>query len=204
MSSIEAAPGILENQEKEPSLEERLDVLEHDAGRHDLSLVATGFAAEKTVLETFPQEKQLAAATEIRERTKDAAGKLRRLKLAAALATTLLAMNPEDTVAKNQEPVTAEALAENPGRLEELLEGVLISIQEEQAKADRPELAPLQEETSSVLRRLQDENQGGRYGTLAIRIGEIGMRALATAGGLGLGVACYDAIKEVVKTVRKT
>lgn len=204
MSSIEAAARTPETHETEPSVEAQLDTLNVDAGRHDLAVVAEDLRAQRVIQESFPPDKRATASMEVREKSKATTDKLRRLRIAAALATTLLAMSPQETAAKEQEPVTAEMLAENPERLEDLLEGVLISIQQEQAKADRPELNPLQEEANEVLRNLQNEHKENKgYGKLALKIGETAARALASAAGFGLGVAGYDIIKEIAKAARE-
>lgn len=203
MNPIEAAPRAPETHETEPSALESLEALSIDAGRHDLVVVAEDLCAQRLIQETFPPEKRAEAALEVREKSKEARDTLKRLRVAAALATTLLSLSPQESAAKEQGPVTAEMLAEHPERLEELLEGVLVSIAHEQANAPRPELAPLQEESSEVLRRIQDgRKESGRYGSLALKVGETAARALASAAGFGLGVAGYDIIKEIAKAVR--
>lgn len=204
MSALEGAPAARESIEEERTPIASLDALTNAAGQHDLAVVAEDLRAQQEVLATFPPEKRAAATIEIRERTKVATNKLRRLRIAAALATTLLAMGPEETAAAHQEPITAEHLAENPERLESLLEGMLLSIEKEQEAGARPELAPLGAETNDVLRRIQDGHTGGgKYGALALRVGETAFRALASAAGFGLGVAGYDIIKEIAKATRE-
>ena len=203
MSSIETAPRTPEAHESELSVEAHLDALSVDAGRHDLAVVAEDLRAQRVIQETFPPEKRATASMEVREKSKDTTDKLRKLRIAAALATTLIAMSPQETAAKEQEPVTAEMLAENPDRLEELLEGVLISIQEEQAKADQPELVPLQEEGNSVLRTMQDgKERSGKYTKVAGQVAETALKVLVSAAGLGLGVTVYDGLKKVAETLR--
>lgn len=201
MSSIEKRP---EKETQEGASLEGLEALDRDAGAHDLTVVARDLAAQRTVLETFPPEQRAEVVSEIRETTKDATDKLRKLKVAAALAMALASLGPAPTGAKEVEPITAESLVENPQRMEELLEGILLTIQREQAAAERPELAPLAYETNSVLRRMQDEHKhAGRYSSLAFKVGETSVRALASAAGLGLGVAGYDIVKEIAKAVRE-
>jgi len=203
MSSIETAPRTSETHESEPTLDARLDALSVDAGRHDLAVVAEDLRAQRVIQETFPPEKRAAASMEVRKKSKETTDKLRKLRIAAALATTLIAMSPQETAAKEQEPVTAEMLAENPERLEELLEGVLISIQEEQAKTDQPELMPLQEEGNSVLRTLQDgKERGGKYTKVAGQVAETAFKVLVSAAGFGVGVTVYDGLKKVAETLR--
>lgn len=203
MRSIETAPRTTETHESEQTLDTRLDALSVDAGRHDLVVVAEDFRAQRVIQETFPPEKRATASMEVRGKSKEATDKLRKLRIAAALATTLIAMSPQETAAKGQEPVTAEMLAENPERLEELLEGVLISIQEEQARADRPELMPLQEEGNSVLRTMQDGKEGsGKYAKVAGQVAETALKVLVSAAGLGFSVTVYDGIKKIAETLR--
>lgn len=193
-----------EAQEGTNSPEQALEMLDRDAGMHELSLVARDLSAQRTVLETFPPEQCAEASSEIRETTREATDKLRKLKVAAALAIALSSFESTQVGIKEVEPITAESLAENPQRIEDLLEGILATIHKEQAVSERPELAPLAEESSSVLRRLQDEHRSsGRYGTIALKVGETAARALATAAGLGLGVAGYDILKEIAKAVRE-
>ena len=202
MSSIEKRPEQ-ETQEGVQSIE-GLEALDKDAGAHELTVVARDLSAQKTVLETIPLEKRAEKISAIREATKDTTGKLRKLKVAAALAMALASLEPAQAGGKEAEPITAESLAENPQRIEELLEGILVTIQREQGVSSRPELTPLAQESSSVLRRIQDEHtSSGRYGTLALKMGEISARALATSLGLGLGVAGYDILKEMAKAVRE-
>lgn len=203
MSSIETAPRTSETHESEPTLDARLDALSVDAGRHDLAVVAEDLCAQRVIQETFPPEKRAAASMEVRKKSKETTDKLRKFRIAAALATTLIALSPHETAAKEQEPVTAEMLAENPERLEELLEGVLISIQEEQAKTDQPELMPLQEEGNSVLRTLQDgKERGGKYTKVAGQVAETAFKVLVSAAGFGVGVTVYDGLKKVAETLR--
>ncbi len=201
MSSIEKRP---EQETQEGVSQEGLESLDKDAGAHDLTVVARDLSAQRTVLETFPPEQRAEAVSEIRETTKDTTGTLRKLKVAAALAMALASLEPAKAGAKEIEPITAESLAENPQRIEDLLEGILVTIQKEQATNERPELTPLKDETNSVLRRMQDEHKSsGRYGAPALKVGEILMRATATAAGFSLGVVAYDLLKEVVKAVRE-
>lgn len=203
MSSIETAPRTSETHESEPTLDARLDALSVDAGRHDLAVVAEDLRAQRVIQETFPPEKRATASMEVRKKSKETTDKLRKFRIAAALATTLIALSPHETAAKEQEPVTAEMLAENPERLEELLEGVLISIQEEQAKTDQPELMPLQEEGNSVLRTLQDgKERGGKYTKVAGQVAETAFKVLVSAAGFGVGVTVYDGLKKVAETLR--
>lgn len=203
MSSIETAPRTSETHESEPTLDARLDALSVDAGRHDLAVVAEDLRAQRVIQETFPPEKRAAASMEVRKKSKETTDKLRKFRIAAALATTLIALSPHETAAKEQEPVTAEMLAENPERLEELLEGVLISIQEEQAKTDQPELMPLQEEGNSVLRTLQDgKERGDKYTKVAGQVAETAFKVLVSAAGFGVGVTVYDGLKKVAETLR--
>jgi len=203
MSSIEKG-FQKETHESVTSPEQALETLDRDAGAHELSVVARDLTAQRTVLETFPPEQRAEAISEIRAATKDTTDKLRRLKVAAALATALTTLEPVHAGAKDLEPITAESLTSNPQRIEDLLEGILVSIHKEQATGERAELAPLEDETNSVLRRMQDEHKSaGRYGSLALKMGEITARALATAAGFGLGVAGYDILKEMAKAVRE-
>ncbi len=201
MSSIEKRP---EQETQEGVSLEGLEALDKDAGVHDLTVVARDLSAQRTVLETFPPEQRAEAVSEIRETTKNATDKLRKLKVAAALAMALASLEPAPAGTKEVEPITAESLAENPQRIEDLLEGILVTIQRKQTASVRPELTPLKDETNSVLRRMQDEHKSaGRYSTLAFKVGETSVRALASAAGFGLGVAGYDIIKDIAKTVRE-
>lgn len=203
MSSIETAPRTSETHESESTLDARLDALSVDAGRHDLAVVAEDLRAQRVIQETFPSEKRATASMRVRETSKETTDKLRKLRIAAALATTLIALSPHETAAKEQEPITAEMIAENPERLEDLLEGVLISIQEEQNKEDHPELMPLHEEGSSVLRTMQDgKEKSGKYTKAAGQVAETALKVLVSAAGLGIGVTVYDGLKRVAETLR--
>lgn len=203
MSSIEKGPQR-EAREAVALPEQTLETLDRDAGTHELTVVARDLSAQKIILETLPVEQRAEKIAGLREVTKDTTDKLRKLKVAAALAMALASLEPVQAGAKEGEPVTAEVLAKNPQRIEDLLEGILVTIQKEQAVSERPELSPLVDETNSVLRRMQDEHKSsGRYGVLALKMGEISMRALATAAGFGLGVAGYDLLKEIAKAVRE-
>lgn len=205
MNAPERAPSAVETKEEtQPRAPEAaLEELDQDAGKHELSIVAADLAARARVQEAFPPEQQADALARVRESSKSASEKLRTLKIAAALATALMSLEPSGADATEPEPLPAASLAENPRRLTELLEGVLLTVEREQARSPRPELLPLKEEASGVLRRMQDGNrERGGYGTLALRIGETAARALASAAGLGLGVAGYDIVKEIAKAVR--
>ena len=203
MSSIETAPRTPEAHESELSVEAHLDALSVDAGRHDLAVVAEDLRAQRVIQETFPPDKRATASMGVRERSKQTASTLRRLEIAAALALTLNALQPQEGRAHDPSPVTAESLVKSPERMEKLLEGVLISIQEEQSKSERPELMPLEEEGNTVLRTLQDgKEKGGKYTRAAGQVAETGLKVLVSAAGFGIGVTAYDGIKRIIETLR--
>lgn len=208
MNSLER---IQEQEEAPVSLEESsgeiIESLEKTAGIEELSLVTKGLSTERELMalahkegagETFAFLMQEARAA--REETRRYREELRLLRASTALPLVLAA---QESGATTPSILSPEVLAAHAERTRTLLEGVEASVRRRESEFPdkEPELRTVREETSAVLMKLQNPEEN-RYGKLSLKIAEVAARALASAAGLGLGVAGYDIAKEIFKTYR--